>query len=86
MGRLLFAVEAVFPIRQWGVVAFPGVVPRQGEVFRVGDALELRRPDGATVKTFIAGLELVHVPVSRGGVPVLLPQDDVPIGTEVWSA
>jgi hypothetical protein len=46
MGRHLFTVQATFFINNRGVVACPGLTPRDGETVRIGDPLELRRPDG----------------------------------------
>ena len=89
MGRKLFTVEDTFVIRQRGVVVVPGIAPLGEEKFRIGDPLELRRPDGTRRQTAIAGLEMFHRPEPSAAFPLLLPQDitkeDVPIGTEVWS-
>ena len=90
MGRHLFTVEDAFAIRQRGVIVVPGITPEDGEVFRIGDPLELRRPDGTRRRTTIAGIEMFGRRDLTAPVPILLPKDitkdDVPIGTEVWSA
>jgi hypothetical protein len=89
MARKLFIVEAVFAIEGRGVILAPGIVPEGSEKFRAGDAIELRLPDGTRNRTRIAGLDL-PTPNPRLVVAVLLPEefgkDEVPIGTEVWSA
>jgi hypothetical protein len=89
MGRMLFKVEHCFAIRNRGVVMLPGIVPQGNERVRVGDSLQLRRPDGTAVRTSIAGLEFTNPMPANHALAVVLPtqltKDDVPVGTEVWS-
>ena len=89
MPRLLFVVADLFEIARRGPVLIPGIVPQGEERFRVGDLLELRRPDGTLLKTHIAGLELLNPSPPDHAVAVLLPigisRQDIPVGTEVWS-
>lgn len=88
-GRHLFTVEDSFTIEHRGVVILPGLALEGSDVFRVGDPLELCRPDGSLVRTHIAGLPMFSRPPSLTHVPVLLSgelkQEDVPVGTDVWS-
>ncbi len=89
MGRMLFKVEHCFEIRNHGVVILPGIVPQGYQRFRVGDSLELRRPDGTAVITSIVGLEFMNPMPANHALAVVLPTQltkvDVPVGTEVWS-
>ena len=88
MSRLLFTVEDTFYIQGRGLVPFPGIVPIENERFHIGDSLLLKRPDGTTVMSRIAGIEMMNPPLPNFAVVVLLKEltkDDVPIGTEVWS-
>jgi hypothetical protein len=87
MARLLFTVTDRFHLPGRGVVPFPGIVPVEGEHFRRGDSLLLKRPDGSEIRTRIGGFEM---PNPNPGPVVLvnlleLNADDVPIGTQVWS-
>jgi translation elongation factor EF-Tu-like GTPase len=87
MARLLFKVEDTFVIRGRGLVVVPGIVPGRDERFRIGDALQLKRPDGSESETTIGGLEMFTESM-KPDIPVLLKglgKEDVPIGTEVWS-
>jgi hypothetical protein len=87
MGRQLFTVQATFVIANRGVVACLGLTPGDGETFRIGDPLELRRPDGTVLQTRIAGIAVNVGP--EGGHDVLFPpevsREDVTVGTQVWS-
>jgi hypothetical protein len=88
MARLLFTVEDIWTIRGRGIVISPGLVPQGDERFRLGDRLELHRPDGSVIVTKIEGWDLFHRG-PNGEIEVLLEKsitkDQVPIGTEVWS-
>jgi hypothetical protein len=70
-----------------GIVLAPGLVPIGDELFRMGDTILLRRPDGLEIKAHIDGLELPHTNPNYEVIILLkeLAKDDVPIGTEVWS-
>ncbi|MGC1272524.1 MAG: hypothetical protein WBC44_02365 [Planctomycetaceae bacterium] len=88
MRRLLFKVEDTFAITGRGLVLWPGLI-KSGPPTRltIGNAVDLRRPDGTSLRTTIRGIEMPSLPDS---VPILLSEeltkDDVPIGTEVWHA
>jgi hypothetical protein len=87
MPRCLFVVEDTFSIKGRGLVPAPGIVPLGEEQFRLGDPLLLKRPDGTSISTTIAGLEF-FCPNPRGVIGILLKgfaKEDVPVGTEVWS-
>ena len=88
MNRLLFVVEDTFDIPERGLVAAPGIIPEGDECFRIGDGLRIDRPDGSSIYTSIASLELVTPNPSRA-VVIMFPKDisksDIPAGSEVWS-
>ena len=77
-------VEDVFHIDRRGCVIVPGLLLHDSPYVRIGDPAILRRPDGTTIQTCIAGLEMLS-PSNRDCMPVLLPDDvgksDIPIGT-----
>jgi hypothetical protein len=88
MARRLFTVGAAFGVEGRGLVLIPGIVPEGEERFRVGDRVQLKRPDGSTLDWQIGGLELICSGPPRHDVVVRLSglrEVDVPIGTEVWS-
>jgi translation elongation factor EF-Tu-like GTPase len=86
----LSRVEDTFAITGRGVVVIPGI-PQGGKKYfvRIGDTLEVRKPDGQRLLTSVAGIEMVNSP-RKIGIPLLLPQEiekhDVPIGSELWHA
>ncbi len=105
MARRLVIVESVSPLAAFvcqghglgdrpHLLLKPGMTPEPGEVFRPGDGLVLKRPDGSILITQIAGcLEVGYNRTRHGGwvwdenciaVPEL-NRNDVPPGTEVWS-
>jgi len=86
--RLLFIVTDVMTIPNRGVVLLPELVLIEQEVFRIGDPLTLRRPDGSEEVVEIGGLEFAKVLNAPCQLLVFLrgkSRADVPIGTEVWS-
>lgn len=88
MGRRLCIVEDTFTIAGRGLTFIPGIVPAGDERFYIGDPILLKRPDGSSIQTSIAGIGLVGGAGHAADVPVLLrglTKEDVPIGTEVWS-
>ena len=84
--RYLFTVSDIFVIRDRGIVLAPGVSPRQE--IRVGDAVELHRPDGTVLISVIKGVEFLDPPnLSKDrSIPILLSNtaDEVPLGTKVY--
>jgi hypothetical protein len=87
MARLLFTVTDRFYLPGRGVCPVPGITPVEGERFRCGDSLLLKRPDGSEIRTRIGGIEMPNP--TPGPVVVVnlleLKKDDLPIGTQVWS-
>lgn len=85
MSRRLFIVEDAFHLEGRGVVPVPGIIPEGSERFRIGDSIQLRRPDGSTQLCIIGGIDLsnpkLHFPILIAGIT----KDAIPIGTEVWS-
>lgn len=87
----LFTVEDRFQIRGRGCVLVPGLSTETGSpVVRVGDAIQLRTPDGRVIDTHIRGVEMINYrrKPERITAPILLPPnlsaEDVPVGTEVF--
>jgi len=71
MARFLFKVTDSFVVRHY-LVLLPGIVPQGEECFRVGDSIELRRPDGTSRTVEIAGLEMLNpMPADYPVVPAL---------------
>lgn len=102
--KRLFVVEDAFTIKGRGIILLPGVrIDEHGPfaaedvIFKIGDKVELRRPDGSILRTEIVGSEFLSVARLQGNPPqqprhvairFALPLDrsDVPDGTEVWIA
>jgi hypothetical protein len=85
---LLFTVAETFTVPGRGVCLLPELTPGVDERFEVGDSLRLRRPNGAEDSVRIAGLEFLKRLDGPCPLVVMLSgvcQEDVPIGTEVWS-
>jgi GMP synthase (glutamine-hydrolysing) len=78
-------VTDVFEITGRGVVAYPGVSGDGPFALRIGQTVELRRPDGTRVQTAIRGIEHLN-PNPNCVVPLLfnLSKSDLPVGTEIW--
>src|SRR5947209_336322 len=89
MARRLFIVENCWTIKGRGVVPEPALVPIGDELFRVGDPVLLKRPDGTTLLSRIGALMIFTIPPRIGDeAPILLPdlrKEDVTVGTEIWS-
>jgi hypothetical protein len=87
MARWLFTIREPFEVR--GCIVAIGLVPIGEERFRVGDPLELRRPDRSRQRTQIMGIEFMSPPPVDHALAVVFPKhltkDDLPIGAEVWS-
>ncbi|MBA3315376.1 MAG: hypothetical protein H0T47_19070 [Planctomycetaceae bacterium] len=87
MPSLLFVVEEVFDLSgRSGLTLVPGLTADSPQA-RVGDPIELRRPNGTSQRTRISAIESLTANVRRIH-PIVLPSEiekqDVPIGTEVW--
>ena len=88
LSRCLFVVEEPFHVPGRGVIPALGFVPREGEIFRIGDRLRLVRPDGTTAVLPIGGIDVwPGGPVrSEHQLMVLfhgLGKADLPVGSEV---
>jgi hypothetical protein len=88
MPKLLSIVTDCFALSgRCCVVVVPGI-PREGD-WRVnlGDLLTLKRPDGTTEETVVAGIEIASRP-HPDFIPMLLrpglTKEAVPVGTEIW--
>jgi len=87
----LFTVEHVFTVPHQGVYLGPGL-GGTGFRVRVGDPLELRKPDGSSAGTTIRGIAAFSTssPADPCRWLICLPPEwevgEIPIGTEVWTA
>jgi hypothetical protein len=96
MSIYLFTVADTFTIRNRGIVLAPGFLPAAHEMsfhIRIGDPIELHRPDGSQLEACIRGIEMINAPIDvildrQRRCPILLPANltkaDIPAGTEVW--
>ena len=96
--RRLFVVESVFTIKGRGLAAVGFTQEEYGavrNVVRIGDGVELRRPDRTTLRATATGIEYPPSVIWIGPKPpdaryALLLSNlapaDVPVGTEVWTA
>ena len=89
MSRFLFKVIDTFWLETIGLVVATDV--RTGAVsLRVGEAIELRRPDGSRLKTEVAAIPRLRPHNPDRPFDFLLPKGvgkgDVPVGTEVWAS
>ena len=85
---MLFTVTETFVVPGRCLVLLPELKPVDEEKFRVGDPLRLRRPSGVEDSVRIGGLELLKPLDGKCQLVVTLSgmeQEDVPVGTEVWS-
>ncbi len=82
----LFKVAEVFIIQRRGSVLVPASPPTI--VIRVGERVELLRPDGSRISSRVAAIELLCAPRKPCEHVFMLPSDfpaeDVPVGTEIW--
>ncbi len=88
MPRVLLTVEGAFTIEGRGVVLLPKLEPIGNERFAAGDSLRIRRPDGTDLDTVMQGVEFMTTS-DDSFLVILLPkhiaQQDVPVGSDVWS-
>jgi hypothetical protein len=82
LGTFLIKVEDRFVIPGRGLVLIPGLGDKVKFV-KTGAEIKLIRPDKTEVTTSIKGITL------EGNHDILIPltitQDEVPVGTEVWT-
>jgi hypothetical protein len=83
--RVLKSIVVIaFEIEGRGCVICPGLLYVDNPAVRVGDHVDLLRPDGSEIRTSIRGIEMIRT-TERKGLPLLLPRDihknDVPPGT-----
>ena len=85
----LSIVEESFNLETGGCFLTPGIpVDRKTLKIKVGETIELRRPDGHVIKTMIEGLMMVCRTPEAPPIPIALPKrfrkEDIPVGTEIW--
>lgn len=80
-------VELAFEIKDRGCVLCPGLLKSQNPAVKIGEHLHLQCPDGKTIDTTVAGIEMIRS-TDRTGVPILLPREihenEIPVGTQVF--
>ena len=94
MSHFLFKICDTFQITNRGLVVATDLkeedAKAQGIRLKVGDILELRRPDGSCVMSRIAGIGMLNPSVPSRLLDFLLSAElgkkDVPVGTEAWSS
>lgn len=87
----LTTVRERFEIEGLGCVVVPGISetwPKNTPIQR-GDSIELRKPDGTSLRTRIQSVEICDYKIGeRSEVAILLPPEikkvDVPVGSEIW--
>ena len=86
MAMLLLTISEVFEINGRGSVPFPGVSWDMPVSLKVGQLVELRRPNGPMLRVEIGGIEHL-TPNPHKMTPLLfnLPRSELPIGTEIWT-
>jgi hypothetical protein len=85
--RLAFTVGDSYLVRGVGLSLFPST-GQLDHGLRLGDALELRRPDGGIRRAWVVCLHPIHsspTPFLAVVFPDWQPSD-APVGTEVWVA
>ena len=80
MPHLIFKVAETFTIEGRGVCATPGEWGA-GRA-KVGDGIELRRPDGSSFK---ASVVAIAYPQQDILLPAEIAKGDIPAGTEIWT-
>jgi len=79
-------ISEIFDFKGRGTIVAPGVDWDAPVTPRVGQTVELRRPDNSRVQVVIRGIEHLN-PNPQRVTPLLfcLPPSDLPIGTEIWT-
>jgi len=85
--KFLFKVEEVFEISGRGCVIVPAISEGQDFKIRLGEAIQLRTPEGRTLNTHIGSVELLTT-AGPSRIAIMLPPDvlsrDVAKGSDVW--
>lgn len=90
---ILFAkVEASFAVAKHGCVVIlapdESKWPNADQRLKSKDPIQLRRPDGQILDTYIEGFEMASATGAKGRIVVRLPESvtksDVPAGTQIW--
>ena len=84
--RLLVVVDDTFEFQDGTLHFSPLVAIPALEGVKAGDTLEVRRPDGITIRTTLYGLDWPSPMCGRMGLSVNKPltKADIPVGTEIW--
>jgi hypothetical protein len=80
-------VESTFSVHGRGLVLVPEK-PETDFLIRAGTALELRTPDGRSLRTHITGVEFLKQATGPCDMALLITRDvnndEAPPGTEIW--
>jgi hypothetical protein len=84
--KLLIVVEDIYEFPEGTLHFAPLVANPVLEGVKAGDPLELRRPDGTTMRTTLYGLDWPSPMCGKMGLSANKPltKPDVPVGTEIW--
>jgi hypothetical protein len=84
--RLLIVVDDTFEFQDGTLHISPLVAISALEGVKAGCPLELRRPDGTTIRTTLCGLDWPSPMCGKLGLSVNKPltKTDIPAGTEIW--
>ena len=86
--RFVSRVKETFYLEDRGISVLPGV-PYHGPThhIQIGDAIEVRKPDGGAVRTKVRGIEMINSVSRQEGIGLVLDhhrKEDIPIGAELW--
>ena len=92
MAHQLFTVQDRFTVSGVGAALIGLTQAQCGEVGK-GEIIDLRRPDGSSIRAVVVGVEFPSSVIwttesattRRYALIVSASADDVPVGTDVWS-
>jgi hypothetical protein len=86
MAQCLFTVQDTFAIADRGTIVAPGMPHQLLDDIRIGDTVELRKPDGSVADAQIKGMDLLRRKPDQPVALLLgLEKEKIPHGTEIWS-
>ena len=84
--KLLLVVDDIFEFQDGTLHFSPLVGVSALDGLKAGDPLELRKPDGTTIRTTLYAFDWPYPMRERCGLSVNKPltKRDIPVGTEIW--
>jgi len=84
--KLLLVVDDIFEFQDGTLHFSPLVAIPTLQGLKAGDPLELRRPDGTTIRTMLYAFDWPSPMRGQLGLSVNVPltKADIPVGTEIW--